>query len=153
MAKKKKLASRASLIKKLDRTFSKFIRLRDSHGSEFFRCISCGKIKPIEKADCGHFFSRRRFSVRWDEKNAHAECAFCNRFDSEHLLRYRENLIQKIGQKEFDRLEIRASQTVKISDFELEQMNTHYKNLIRWLEYEQKKAEKQYNRLHKNDPV
>lgn len=77
MAKKKTLPTRKALIAKLDRTFSKYIRLRDTHGGEYFRCISCGKIKTKDKADCGHFFSRRRLSVRWDEKNCHAECSHC----------------------------------------------------------------------------
>lgn len=151
MKKKKTLPTRKALIAKLDRTFSRYIRLRDTHGGEYFRCISCGKIKPKEKADCGHFFSRRRLSVRWDEKNCHSECAACNRFDSEHLLYYRENLIKKIGQKEFEALEVRANQTSKISDFEIDALNTHYKNLIRLLEKTQKSAERQYNRMRKKD--
>ena len=151
MAKKKTLPTRKALIAKLDRTFSRYIRLRDTHGGEYFRCISCGKIKPKENADCGHFFSRRRLSVRWDEKNCHAECAACNRFDSEHLLYYRENLIKKIGQKEFEALEVRANQTSKISDFELDTLNNHFGNLIKLLEKTQKSAERQYNRMRKKD--
>lgn len=151
MAKKKTLPTRKALIAKLDRTFSKYIRLRDTHGGEYFRCISCGKIKTKDKADCGHFFSRRRLSVRWDEKNCHSECAACNRFDSEHLLYYRENLIKKIGQKEFEALEVRANQTSKISDFEIDALNTHYNNLIKILEKTQKSAERQYNRMRKKD--
>ncbi|MFK2167960.1 recombinase, partial [Bacteroides fragilis] len=46
---------------KLDKVFSLYIRLRDSKpfNYRFFKCISCGEIKPFEQADCGHFHSRR----------------------------------------------------------------------------------------------
>lgn len=44
---------------KLDKEFSLYIRLRDSKpfNYRFFKCISCGEIKPFEKGDCGHFWS------------------------------------------------------------------------------------------------
>ncbi|WP_457824656.1 recombination protein NinG, partial [Staphylococcus aureus] len=75
--------------------------------------MSCGKIKPISQADCGHYFSRRLLSVRFDEDNAHAECSYCNRFDSSHLDGYRDNLINKIGRSRFEMLKVKSQQTGK----------------------------------------
>lgn len=91
---------------KLDKVFSLYIRLRDSKpfNYRFFKCISCGEIKPFEQADCGHFHSRRHLSTRFDEDNAHAECRACNRFSADHLINYEKNLIAKIGQQKFDLL-------------------------------------------------
>lgn len=88
---------------KLDKVFSLYIRLRDSKpfNYRFFKCISCGEIKPFEQADCGHFHSRRHLSTRFDEDNAHAECRACNRFSADHLINYEKNLIAKIGQQKF----------------------------------------------------
>ena len=58
---------------KLDKEFSLFIRLRDCMPNGFFRCISCGQIKPFGQADCGHYFSRTHLATRFDENNCHAE--------------------------------------------------------------------------------
>ena len=124
-----KKSNLSSLVKKLDKEFSLFIRLRDSkaYGFKAFKCISCGQIKPFEKADCGHYYSRVKMSTRFDEDNAHAECAACNRFRADHLDGYRENLIKKIGQPRFDVLRYRSNQTKKWSAFELESLIKYYK--------------------------
>ena len=52
---------------KFDKEFSLYIRLRDCMPNGYFRCISCGQIKPFEQADAGHFFSRTHLSTRFDE--------------------------------------------------------------------------------------
>ncbi len=134
--KTKKSPSKSSLINKLDTTFSKYIRLRDAMPSGFFRCISCGQIKPIEQADCGHFHSRIHMSTRFDEDNCHAECRACNRFSADHLIGYRENLIKKIGEQRFLLLDIKAHETHKWSNFELEQLNKYYRALVQKLQKE-----------------
>ena len=123
---------------KLDKVFSLYIRLRDSKPSNyrFFKCISCGEIKPFEQADCGHFHSRRHLSTRFDEDNAHAECRACNRFSADHLINYEKNLIAKIGQQKFDLLKVKAAGTSKMSDFEYEQLIKYYKALNKKLRKE-----------------
>lgn len=126
--------SLTTLIDKLDTVFSRYIRLRDAMPSGMFRCISCGKIKPIDQADCGHFHSRIHMSTRFDEDNCNAECRFCNRFSADHLIGYRENLIKKIGQQRFLLLEVRAHETKKWSSFELEQLIKYYRALVQKLE-------------------
>lgn len=123
---------------KLDKVFSLYIRLRDSKpfNYRFFKCISCGEIKPFEQADCGHFHSRRHLSTRFDEDNAHAECRACNRFSADHLINYEKNLIAKIGQQKFDLLKVKAAGTSKMSDFEYEQLIKYYKALNKKLRKE-----------------
>lgn len=124
--KKKTTRSKPNLTKKLDKVFSAYIRLRDAMPSGYFRCISCGQIKPFDQADCGHFFSRRNMSVRFDEDDCHAECKFCNRFSSDHLIAYQANLICKIGMQRFELLSAKSHQFKHWSDFELEAMIKHY---------------------------
>ena len=114
---------------KLDKEFSLYIRLRDAMPNGFFKCVSCGEIKPFEQADCGHYWSRRHMSTRYDEENCHAECRSCNRFKADHLAGYRDNLIRKIGQMRFDKLAWKASQAKKWSDFELQELIKYYKAL------------------------
>lgn len=102
----------------------------------YFRCISCGQIKPFTQADCGHYFSRTHLATRFDENNCHAECRACNRFRADHLEGYRENLIAKIGQQYFDLLKVKAASNTKISDFEYEQLIKYYKALNKKLRKE-----------------
>ena len=134
--KKTKSPSLSTLVDRLDKVFSKYIRLRDAMPSGTFRCISCGKIKPIEQADCGHFHSRTHMSTRFDEDNCHAECRYCNRFSADHIIGYRENLIRKIGEQRYILLEVKAHETRKWSHFELEMLIKYYKALVEKLQKE-----------------
>lgn len=87
-----------------------YVRKRDQineYGD--FKCISCGKIKPKANCDAGHFFSKKNYaSVRFDLDNIHGECDYCNGFNHDHLILYQQNLIKKIGQEKFDKLEAMA---------------------------------------------
>lgn len=118
---------KGSLKDKLDKVFSLYIRLRDAMPNGYFRCISCGEIKPFDQADCGHYFSRTHLATRFDERNCHAECRYCNRFKADHLDGYRENLIRKIGQREFDLLRLRHQSSAQMSEFEYRELIKYYK--------------------------
>lgn len=126
-----KVKKKPDLKAKLDKEFSLYIRLRDSkpYGYRFFKCISCGELKPFEKGDCGHFWSRKNMSVRYSELNCSCECSYCNRFKADHLIGYEKNLIAKIGRQKFDMLAVEAHQTKKWSDFELEELIKYYREL------------------------
>ena len=125
-----KVKKKLDLVAKLDKVFSRYIRLRDCMPNGYFRCISCGQIKPYEQADCGHFHSRRHMATRFDEDNAHAECRACNRFSADHLINYEKNLIAKIGQTRYDKLAWKAGATKKWSDFELQELIKYYTILV-----------------------
>lgn len=126
----------SSLEKKLDRIYSRFIRLRDTeaYGFRYGKCISCGRVKPFDELDCGHFHSRIHRNTRYDEDNTHAECRYCNRMSADHLIKYQENLIKKIGQKRFDLLRVKASMSCKRTAFELELLIKEYEKKVKELE-------------------
>jgi uncharacterized C2H2 Zn-finger protein len=85
-----------SLKSKLDKVFSQYIRLRDMlPGTTLFKCISCGNIYSITKADCGHYINRSHMSTRFSEVNCNAQCRDCNRFDEGNMSGYRQGLIRK----------------------------------------------------------
>jgi hypothetical protein len=45
------------LLRTLESIFNKFIRLRDTKGhgdGAYFKCISCGEIKPVSQMNAGH---------------------------------------------------------------------------------------------------
>lgn len=133
---KVKVTKKTDYVDKLDRIFSKYIRLRDAMPSGFIRCISCGQIKEFDRFDCGHYYSRMHMSTRWDEDNCNAECSLCNRFSAEHLIGYRENLIKKIGENRFKLLEVKAHQTKQWSEFELKMLCEYYQKKVKELSKE-----------------
>lgn len=132
----RKAPALSTLVDRLDTVFSRFIRLRDAMPGGMFRCISCGRIKPIGQADCGHFHSRMHMGTRFDEDNCHAECRYCNRFSADHLIGYRENLIKKIGVRRLALLEVKAHQPCKYSHFEIEQLTKYYRARVGMLKKE-----------------
>lgn len=78
-ASKPKSRKKSTLIRELDKVFSLYVRMRDSKefGFKYFRCISCGQVKSFDQGDAGHFYSRTRMSVRFNENNVNMECAYC----------------------------------------------------------------------------
>ena len=121
-----------SLREKLDRIYSRYIRLRDSREYDFkyFRCISCGRVLPYEQSDCGHYISRSNMALRFCEDNTHAQCRSCNRFKDGNIIGYREGLIKKIGIKKVELIEARRHETKKWSKFELETLINYYQDEI-----------------------
>lgn len=132
----KKNGGGVDLVKKLDRIFSYYIRLRDSMPNGMCKCISCGKIKPYREIDCGHFFGRTNMATRFDEDNCNGECRGCNRASSDHLIFYQENLIKKIGVARFSSLRERARSTKKWEPDELQRMIDYYTKEVKRLSYE-----------------
>lgn len=89
--------------------FNAFIRRRDAEHT----CISCGERKPLQ---AGHFYSAGHYSVlRFNEDNVHGQCMRCNYFLSANLIKYRINLIEKIGRERVENLDIAAENSKRIS--------------------------------------
>lgn len=127
----KSKSRRSSLITKLDGIFSEFIRRRDSDSQGLIRCISCGKIVHWKESDCGHYVNRKHMATRYDEENCNAQCRSCNRFDEGNIMGYRRGLIEKIGEKKTDMLEIKKHNVCKMSEVELEFLINIYKNKLK----------------------
>lgn len=84
----------------LDRKFSTFIKLRDSHEQGSFpyvRCCTCGAFASWQAMDAGHYISRMVSITRWHPKNCHAQCYKCNRLNSGEREKYRKFLVNKYG--------------------------------------------------------
>lgn len=129
----KRLKTSPDYVAKLDKVFSAYIRLRDVMPNGYFKCISCGKIKPFKDADAGHYHSRRHMTTRFHPDNCHAECSACNRFSADHLEDYRRNLIAKIGQSRFDQIYVLAHSSCHWTDWELQQMIASYTEKVKVL--------------------
>ena len=119
--------TRKGLIKKLDRIFSKYIRLRDKY------CVLCGS---SDNANCGHLFSRRHYSTRWDEDNCHQQCYPCNFKHNHQPYLYYDWYIEKFGKDKLDELHTKHQQIKKYSNVDLEELYEEIKIKHKELENE-----------------
>ena len=73
-------------------------------------------------------------AVRYDEKNVHGQCRACNRFDEGNIQGYRKGLIEKIGEKQVDMLEMKKFNTSHLSEVELDLLLDLYRRKLKELE-------------------
>lgn len=123
MAKKK--PSRSHLVKKLDTVFSQYIRRRYAK-NDIAECVTCGKRDHWKKMDAGHFMSRKHYSTRWDEDNVQVQCKSCNLYNQGEQYKYSIFL----GDQKSEELYMKSKQTVKISNFELEELIEIYQQKL-----------------------
>ena len=120
-----KKASRKTIVKKLDTIFSIYIRRRYAK-NDISECVTCGKQAHWKELQAGHFMSRKHYATRWDETNVGVQCMGCN------VYRYGEQykFSKYLGKKTSDELLFKSRQTIKFSNFELEELIIKYKNLV-----------------------
>jgi hypothetical protein len=79
-AKTMKAASRTSLIKKVDRLFSRYVRQKHANEGGWVECCTCKKAMPWEDSQCGHWIKRGHHATRWDFRNVAPQCPGCNMY-------------------------------------------------------------------------
>lgn len=115
------------LTAKAQKIFNAYIRQRDSQDG-YFTCISCGQTKTTDLMDAGHYVPVKGSSaLRFDEYNVNGECKSCNGFDQFHLIGYRRNLIDKVGERKVMELEMQHRLIKKWSRLELNEIIEKYK--------------------------
>ena len=126
MTAKKKAPTRSQLVKKLDKIFSEFIRLRDDGRG----CVTCGDVKPWREMQNCHFYSRGRQNTRWDETNCHSGCYRCNVLLKGNYISYTMYMIDTYGREHVENLEKLSKSTEKITTVRLKEMIEYYTNLV-----------------------
>lgn len=102
--------SHAELEALLDAEVSLHVRATPalkSHG--LARCITCGAWKPWKEMDCGHYIPRHRRGTRFDLRNLRPQCVECNKWREGEHWKYRQALVEELGEKEVEALELTAS--------------------------------------------
>lgn len=122
---KEKLETYSQKVNKAKVIFQKWIRERDKNEP----CISCGTIKSIIW-HASHFKKAELYSgVIFNELNVWRSCSKCNVFLNGNELKYRENLVKKLGVEQVEALEQLANETrtKKWTIEELNQIKNKYK--------------------------
>jgi 5-methylcytosine-specific restriction endonuclease McrA len=126
---KKKTATRvkqvalSTLRRKLDLVFSKWIRKRDALPNGLGRCYTCNRHALLEAS---HFIPRQHAGTRWDERNVHGACSYCNRWQHGNLYAYGLALMKQYGQATVDELWRSKRKAVKFSRDDLTAMIAKY---------------------------
>jgi hypothetical protein len=96
-------SAKAKAMKAADRWFSEWIRLRDAGPDGRVKCITCSRVAHWRTMQSGHYASRAKQATRYDERNAHAQCAGCNMYQGgkfiEHAAAIGSSLAAEIAQK------------------------------------------------------
>jgi len=112
---------------KVDKPFHEYIRRRDAdNNTGYCNCISCEKKVHFTETDAGHFISRQHLITRYDERNVHAQCRKCNRF--EYGRQYEYSLA--LGSELSDELLQKSRSILKMSDQEWQELYELFKNKL-----------------------
>ena len=131
MAKKKTLKYWKN---KIDKPFHEFIRRRDAdNNTGYCNCVSCGKSIHFSESDAGHFMGRQHLITRYDERNVHAQCRKCNRFEYGRIYEYSLTL----GKELSDELLQKSRGVLKLTDPEWQEIFDHYKTKLQELKDKQ----------------
>ena len=71
-----------STLPQLDATcwrwFSRMIRLSYADNNGMVRCYTCDRWMPALDSEAGHYVTRDRKAVKFDRRNVHPQCHWCN---------------------------------------------------------------------------
>lgn len=127
---KEQLKTTSDYVKEAQKWVNKFVRLRDKDKG----CVSCGA-PLLNKYDAGHFFSAGGHgSVRFDLRNIHAQCTFCNQWQHGNLFNYHKELLNRIGSEEFNKLEMKSKGVHKHDQEELKSLIKEFKQKCKEIE-------------------
>jgi hypothetical protein len=126
---KEELETVQTLMKKAQKVFNEYIRLRDKDKP----CISCGN-KLSGKYDAGHYFSSGGHkNVTFNEDNVHGQCVACNQHKHGNLLNYQVGIEKRIGGERLLHLHEIAHETRKFTRQELKDIIEEYKKKVKQL--------------------
>ena len=96
-----------------DKTFSLYIRRRESDRNGNVVCVTCDKIDHWKRMHCGHYIPRNHLSTRFDERNVACQCPGCNLFGAGKHDVYAIKLISKYGKDILADLNAQKNRAIK----------------------------------------
>lgn len=124
--KRETLKSKAAHFREAQAVFNKWVRLRDDKEP----CISCDRHHEGQY-HAGHYLSRGACpELRFDELNCHKQCAPCNNHLSGNPVKYRINLIKKIGLEKVEWLE-GPHEPKKYTNEQIKEIRALYKQKVK----------------------
>lgn len=94
-----------SLVHKLDKEVGFYIKKTFEVMPGVSRCYTCKTLHDTKEIQWGHFISRRYYAVRWDLRNSRPQCRGCNGPRSGEPMKFRQYLVEDIGEENVKDLE------------------------------------------------
>lgn len=132
----KKPIKRSKVVKDLDAIFSQYIRLKYANEYGEVACYTCGAKMNWKEAQNGHFYSRARYTTRWEEANCRVQDYRCNVALSGNYIVYTRNMLAEIGSEALDLIENRSKSIEKIPTSLLIEKISYYKTEVERLKQE-----------------
>ena len=125
---------RSTLVKKLDKVFSTWIRSKDADHDGSVDCYTCGVTKNWKyEIDAGHFMGRGKYATRWNPQNVKPQCKKCNGFRSGEQFLFSKHLDLEYGEGTADWLVFESNQTARFTNDELLEKIKHFTELVKSL--------------------
>jgi hypothetical protein len=83
--------------------------------------------------NAGHFVPRGRMGTRFDEKNVHIQCVYCNRFLEGQQFKHGQHIDWLYGKGTAERLIERGHTLYKVGIKDLDEIATKYNALAKGL--------------------
>lgn len=123
-------------MKKLDKIFSEYVRLRDANVNGYIHCYCCGYPIHWTNAQAMHFMNRRHLGTRFNEINVKAGCPACNMYNLGNLESYESHLRREYGDNIIDRLTMLKTTVTKFTPHEIKEMTEYYRKEVKRLKKE-----------------
>ena len=130
---KKKQKTYSQLIKVYDDIYSVYIRRKESDSNGMVSCVTCGIIRHWkDRMTCGHYLSRTKTKIRWDDRNCHPQCAKCNWLQklTGDCTNYTIWLIEHLGYAVIQDLNEIKNSKVKLTRSDLQDKIDYYQHKI-----------------------
>jgi len=134
----KDVMNKSKLLKLADAAFSRYVIKRDTVNGKI-TCPCCRKTFDVLEVNKNgekivqnlHFVSRKVYSLRFDEDNAHAGDSYCNLQmhlfpDGQQYKNYREYLVNKIGETAVAEMELAHRKINKLEETQLKNVIEFY---------------------------
>ena len=123
---------RSTIVKKLDKIFSLWIRSKDADHAGQIECYTCGVSKDWKyEIDAGHFMGRGKYATRWNERNVKAQCKKCNGFRSGEQYLFAKHLDEQYGKGTADDIVFLSNQPARFTNDELLEKIKYYTELVK----------------------
>ena len=134
MIPKPKHKSTKTLEDKLDRVYSKYIRLVCRGDDGLVECFTCGRHYEYKRMDCGHYAGRGHHGTRWMRENTQPQCIKCNRFLEGVKDVFALHLLREYGDDILQRLNDAKNEVQQYSEDKLQGLINYYTYRVKELE-------------------
>jgi len=132
---KKRRETLPILTHKLDKIFSRYIRLQSaSENNGCVPCFTCQHVGEVKTMQAGHWIPRQHKSTRWSEWNVWPQCYACNMHYGGRPQEYREQLVEIYGEEEVQAMAQRRHEIQQWTHEELKDMIEDYTERVQVLE-------------------